>query len=83
MNSFDNFIQETTKAAQGTRVYFDTTPIRGYGYIRGIATTMPISYIIEMEDPIHAGVDPEVYPYSCIVVPGWMVEIANTDGEEV
>ncbi len=83
MNSFDEFIQETTKATPGARVFFDVDPIKGYGYIRGIATSMPISYIIEMEDPLLAGVDPEVYPYPCIVVPGWMVEIANADGKEI
>lgn len=36
MSEFEKFLEETSTAPPGARVFFDMYPICGFGYIRGI-----------------------------------------------
>jgi len=64
---------ETFEFSPYQRVIINTGTLKGKGTIMGCATArlpeIGASYIIELDDPIAAGVDPKIYPFKCVAVP--------------
>lgn len=57
--------------AEGDEVTFDMNGIvKGTGRVRGLATNALIDiWVVEYDPTNSAGIDPAVYPWSCIAVP--------------
>jgi hypothetical protein len=55
------------------RVIVKTDSLDGTGKIVGCATRyfpdIGTTYIVELDDPIAAGVDPKIYPFKCVAIP--------------
>ena len=79
--SLDLTGSEKPSFKEGQRVFFDLDgKTKGYGRIRGLATTGLLDFwIVEMDMVV--GVDRSTYPWSCITIPHSRITVKDPAAE--